>query len=85
MTTGQLLLQSYYEDQDRAMRLGGLHHSSLSGGLASLAQSSASTKSEVSSVHDLVTWTPQCLEGVQDSALWAGMQLLQSYKCRHAT
>ena len=31
MTTGQLLLQSFYEDQDRAMRLGGLHHSSLSG------------------------------------------------------
>ena len=28
VTTGQLLLQSYYEDQDRAMRLGGLHHSS---------------------------------------------------------
>ena len=31
MTTGQLLLQSFYEDQDRAMRLGGLHHRSLSG------------------------------------------------------
>ena len=31
VTTGQLLLQSFYEDQDRAMRLGGLHHSSLSG------------------------------------------------------
>ena len=31
MTTGQLLLQSFYEDQDRAMRLGGLHHTSLSG------------------------------------------------------
>ena len=37
VTTGQLLLQSYYEDQDRAMRWGGLHHSSLPGGLASLA------------------------------------------------
>ena len=31
VTTGQLLLQSFYEDQDRAMRLGGLHHSSLAG------------------------------------------------------
>jgi len=31
VTTSQLLLQSFYEDQDRAMRLGGLHHSSLSG------------------------------------------------------
>ena len=31
VTTGQLLLQSFYEDQDRAMRLGGLHHTSLSG------------------------------------------------------
>ena len=79
VTTGQLLLQSYYEDQDRAMRLGGLHHSSLSGGLASLAQSSASANPEISSVHDLVTWTPQCLGGVQDCALWAWVDFLQSY------
>ena len=86
VTTGQLLLQSYYEDQDRAMRLGGLHHSSLPGGLASLAQHSASATPENSSdALTLYPWTSQYLLGVQHCALSLGSDLFNPHHWRRAT